>query len=60
MKHNQQQKKKLDHIDLVSSDLKDFMDSSDLDDLLSRPSSRPNTSSSPEQRYQFNKDSLTR
>ncbi|GAN08796.1 hypothetical protein MAM1_0224d08312 [Mucor ambiguus] len=48
-----------DHIDLVSSDLKDFMDSCDLDDLISRPSSRPTASASPLQPYRHSKDSLT-
>ncbi|CAO0803255.1 unnamed protein product [Mucor circinelloides] len=48
-----------DHIDLVSSDLQDFMDNCDLDDLISRPSSRPNASASPLQPYRHSKDSLT-
>ncbi|KAF1800412.1 hypothetical protein V8B55DRAFT_1391583 [Mucor lusitanicus] len=48
-----------DHIDLVSSDLKDFMDNCDLDDLMSRPSSRPNASASPLQPYRHSKDGLT-
>ncbi|KAK4512819.1 uncharacterized protein ATC70_003527 [Mucor velutinosus] len=48
-----------DHIDLVSSDLKDFMDNSDLDDLISRPSSRPNASASPLQPYRHSVNGLT-
>lgn len=50
----------VDHIDLVSSDLKDFMDNCDLDDLMSRPGSRPNASASPLQPYRHSKDGLTR
>ncbi|CAO3639611.1 unnamed protein product [Mucor fragilis] len=49
----------VDHIDLVSSDLKDFMDNCDLDDLMSRPDSRPNASASPLQPYRHSKDGLT-
>ncbi|KAG1108108.1 hypothetical protein G6F42_016111 [Rhizopus arrhizus] len=44
----------------ISSDLQDFMDNCDLDDLISRPSSRPNASASPLQPYRHSKDSLTR
>ncbi|KAI8644895.1 hypothetical protein BD408DRAFT_400787 [Parasitella parasitica] len=48
------------HIDLVSSNLQDFMDHCDMDDLLSRAAtSRPSSSSSAKQPYRHNKDSLT-
>ncbi|CEP16832.1 hypothetical protein [Parasitella parasitica] len=50
-----------DHIDLVSSNLQDFMDHCDMDDLLSKAAtSRPSSSSSAKQPYRHNHDSLTR
>lgn len=48
-----------DGIDLVKSDLKDFMSPYDMDDLISRPGSRlPNTTPSPQNIGRFNRDAL--